>query len=463
MDLMRHAQVASAARADPIRGDVCRHTWERVMTTPDSAKRVAMACLVGTSIEWYDFFIYGTASALVLRKLFFPSVDPAAGTLLSFSTFALAFIVRPIGGLIFGHFGDRVGRKALLVTTVLLMGTATTLIGLLPTYASIGVAAPWLLVVLRVLQGISVGGEYGGAVLMAVEHSEPGRLGYRGSWVQMGSPAGLILANTAFLLVTQLPGGALLDWGWRIPFLLGSVLLVVGLVIRLRIPESPRFEEIKEQGDIAKVPALVVLRQYPGRVLLTAGAYVGTGVVFYGSSIFGLNYGVKKVGFSRSQVLTIVLIGQVLAFFAMPVFATLSDRVGRKAVFLASQVGMGVLVFPWLWLYGTGSFGWALVAFLLLYLPYAASYGTMATFFAEVYETRIGYSGLSLGYQLGTVLGSGFAPIISVALLRETGTVTSVGLYMIAAVAVSIVCAVLLTSAATVTSPRTLTAPQRAA
>jgi MFS family permease len=429
------------------------------MTTPDSAKRVAMACLVGTAIEWYDFFIYGTASALVLPKLFFPSLDPAAGALLSYSTFALAFIVRPIGGLIFGHFGDRVGRKALLVTTVILMGTATTLIGLLPTYASIGVVAPLLLVVLRVLQGISVGGEYGGAVLMAVEHSEPGRRGYRGSWVQMGSPAGLILANAAFLLVTQLPGDALLDWGWRIPFLLGSVLLVVGLIIRLRIPESPRFEEVKQHGDIAKVPALVVLRDYPGRVLLTAGAYVGTGVVFYGSSIFGLSYGVEKLGFTRSQVLAIVLIGQVLAFFAMPVFATLSDRVGRKAVFLASQVGMAVVVFPWLWLYGTGSFGWGLLAFLLLYLPYSASYGTMAGFFADVYETRIGYSGLSLGYQLGTVLGSGFAPMIAVALLRETGTVTSVGWYMIGAVVVSILCASLLTSAATVKSGGTL-APQ---
>jgi MFS family permease len=433
------------------------------MTSSNSAKRVAMACLVGTSIEWYDFFIYGTASALILPKLFFPSFDPAAGTLLSFSTFALAFIVRPIGGLIFGHFGDRIGRKALLVSTVLLMGTATTLIGLLPTYASIGVAAPLLLVFLRVLQGISVGGEYGGAVLMAVEHSEPGRHGYRGSWVQMGSPAGLILANAAFLLVTQLSEDALLAWGWRIPFLLGSVLLVVGLVIRLRIPESPRFKEVKEQGEIAEVPAVVVLRQYPGRVLLTAGAYVGTGVVFYGSSIFGLNYGVEKLGFTRSQVLSFVLIGQVLAFFAMPMFAILSDQVGRKKVFLAAQMGMAVLVFPWLWLYGMGTFGWGLLAFLLLYLPYSASYGTMATFFADVYETRIGYSGLSLGYQLGTVIGSGFAPMIAVALLRETGTIASVGWYMIGAVALSLLCASLLTSVAAVKSPGTLTAPQGAA
>jgi MFS family permease len=425
------------------------------MTTPADtkradAKRVAVACLIGTAIEWYDFFIYGTASALIFPKLFFPSVDPTAATLLSFSTFALAFMVRPIGGLIFGHFGDRIGRKALLVTTVLLMGTATTLIGLLPTYAAIGVAAPLLLVVLRVLQGISVGGEYGGAVLMAVEHAEPGKRGYYGSWVQMGSPAGLILANAAFLSVTQLPEDALLSWGWRIPFLLGSILLVVGVVIRLRITESPRFEEVRQQGDIAKVPALVVLRDYPGRVLLTAGAYVGTGVVFYGSSIFGLSYGIDKLGFTRPQVLTIVLIGQVLALFAMPMFATLSDRIGRKTVFIGSLVGMGVLVFPWLWLYGTGSFAWALLGFLLLYLPYAANYGTMAAFFAEVYETRIGYSGLSLGYQLGTVFGSGFAPMIALWLLRETGTVTAVGFYMIGAVIISMLCAYLLTSATSV-------------
>jgi MFS family permease len=429
-------------------------------TAKDSAKRVAMACLIGTAIEWYDFFIYGTASALIFPKLFFPSFDPAAGTLLAFSTFALAFVVRPIGGVIFGHFGDRVGRKALLVATVLLMGTATTLIGLLPTYASIGVAAPLLLVLLRILQGISVGGEYGGAVLMAVEHSEPGRRGYYSSWVQMGSPAGLILANAAFLLVTQLPEDALLSWGWRIPFLLGSVLLVVGLVIRLSISESPRFEEVKQQGDIAKVPALVVLRDYPGRVLLTAGAYIGAGIVFYGSSIFGLSYGIEKLGFTRPQVLSFVLIGQVMAFFAMPAFATLSDRVGRKAVFQASLVGMGVLVFPWLWLYSTGIYVWGLLGFLLLYLPYAANYGTMAAFFAEVYETRIGYSGLSLGYQLGTVIGGGFAPMIALALLRETGTVTSVGLYMIAAVVISMACAFLLTSAAAAKSPRPLAAPQ---
>lgn len=426
------------------------------MNTRGESKSVAMACLVGTSIEWYDFFIYGTASALVLPKLFFPEFEPVAGTLLSFSTFALAFIARPIGGLIFGHFGDRVGRKALLISTVILMGLATTLIGILPTYSSIGLAAPLLLVFLRVLQGISVGGEYGGAVLMAVEHSESGRTGYYGSWVQMGSPAGLILANAVFLGISPLPESALLDWGWRIPFLLGSVLLFVGLIIRLRISESPRFEEVKQRGQVVKIPVMVVLRQYSGRVLLTAGAYFGTGVLFYASSIFGLSYGVSKLGFTRSEVLWFVLIGQVLAFFAMPLFAMLSDKVGRKTVFLAAHVGMAALVFPWLWLYSTGSWAWGLLAFLLLYVPYSASYGTMATFFAEVYETRIGYSGLSLGYQLGTVFGSAFAPMISLWLLQRTGTMTAVGFYMIGAVAVSFVCASLLTSASGFKTSRTI-------
>jgi MFS family permease len=263
----------------------------------------------------------------------------------------------------------------------------------------------------------------------------------------MGSPAGLILANAVFLLITQLPEESLLSWAWRIPFLLGSLLLIVGLVIRLRISESPRFEEVKQQGEIAKVPALVVLRQYAGRVLLTAGAYFGTGVVFYGSSIFGLSYGIEKFGFSRSQVLSFVLIGQVMAFFAMPLFAKLSDKIGHKTVFLAAQVGLAAVVFPWLWLYGTGSYGWSLAGFLLLYLPYSASYGTMAAFFAEVYETRIAYSGLSLGYQLGTVFGSGFAPMIALWLLHQTGTINAVGYYMIGAVALSLLCASMLTSA----------------
>ncbi len=417
------------------------------MQTRGATNSVAMACAVGTTIEWYDFVIYGTASAFFLPKLFFPSVAPAAATLLSFSTFALAFIVRPIGALVFGHFGDRIGRKALLVVTIILMGTATTVIGLLPTYASIGVAAPLLLVLLRLLQGISISGEFGGAVLMAVEHSEPGRLGYHGSWVQMGAPAGVILANAGFLIITQLPESALLSWGWRIPFLLGSVLLVVGLAIRLRISELPRFEEVKQQGAIANVPALVVLREYGARVLLTAGAYVGTGVVFYGSSIFGLTYGVSKLGFSKSEALSFVLIGQVLVFFAMPVFARLSDKVGHKTIFLASHVGMVIVVFPWLWLYGTGSYLWGFVAFLILYLPYAASYGTMATFFAEIYETRIAYSGLSLGYQLGAVLGGSFAPLIALWLLNQTGAITAVGYYMISAIVLSLLCASLLTTA----------------
>ncbi len=269
------------------------------MKTRANAGRVAMACLIGTAIEWYDFVIYGTASAIFLPKLFFPSVDTAAATLLSFSTFALAFIVRPFAGLIFGHFGDRIGRKALLVATIVLMGTATTAVGLLPTYASIGVAAPLLLVLLRILQGISIGGEYGGAVLMAVEHSKSGRLGYYGSWVQMGAPAGVILANAVFLIIAQLPESTLLSWGWRIPFLLGSVLLAVGLVIRLRVSESPRFEEVKQQGAIEKAPAIIVLREYPGRVLLTAAAYVGTGVVFYGTSIFGVTSGNQQTRFQQ--------------------------------------------------------------------------------------------------------------------------------------------------------------------
>ena len=294
---------------------------------------------------------------------------------------------------------------------------------------------------------------------MAVEHSEAGREGYYGSWVQMGSPAGLILANAVFLGIAQLSDVQVFGWGWRIPFLLGSLLLIIGLVIRLRIAESPRFEEVKEKGEIAEVPAMVVIRQYAGRVLLTAGAYFGTGVIFYGSSIFGLSYGIQKFGFSRSDVLSFVLIGQVLAFFAMPVLAILSDKIGRKVVFLASHVAMAALVFPWLWLYSTGTYEWGLIGFLLLYLSYSGSYGTMGTFFAEVYETRIGYSGLSLGYQLGTVFGSGFAPMIALWLVQQTGTITAVGYYMIGAVALSFLCASLLTTRPVEKSQSAVAAP----
>jgi metabolite-proton symporter len=412
-----------------------------------SSRKVTLGSFIGTTIEWYDFFLYGTASALIFSKLFFPSYDPLVGTLLSFATFGVAFLARPLGGIIFGHFGDRLGRKPMLVITLMMMGVATGAIGLLPTYETIGVAAPILLVVLRVVQGLSVGGEYGGAVLMTVEHAPPNRRGLYGSWVQSGSPAGLIISNAVFLVITsQVSQEQLLAWAWRIPFLASFILVVVGIVIRLSLEESPAFERVAK-AQVESAPLVSVLRNHKKQVLLTAGAYVSTGVAVYLAAVFSLSYGTTKVGFSFSEMLLVVLLGQILAFVLMPTFAHISDRVGHKRVFMIGIVGMGLMAFPWLWLFGTGDFLLALLGFVLLFIPYSATYGTMAALFASVYETRVGYSGLSLGYQLGTVVGSALAPITATALVASTGTIASVGWYMVATAVLSFVATIWLTSA----------------
>ncbi|ODU30107.1 MAG: MFS transporter [Pseudonocardia sp. SCN 73-27] len=406
--------------------------------------RVALGTFIGTTIEWYDFFLYGTASALIFSKLFFPSFDPLTGTLLSFATFGVAFAARPLGGVIFGHFGDRLGRKPMLVITLVMMGVATGLVGVLPGYATIGVAAPLLLVALRIVQGIAVGGEYGGAVLMAVEHAGERRRGFFGSWVQAGSPAGLILSNLAFLAVTQLPEDQLFSWGWRIPFLASFILVAVGLVIRLTLEESPKFEVALERAGRVSAPIVVVVREHWKSVLLTAGAYISTGVTVYGAAVFSLNYASTTVGFSRTQALMLITLGQVLALVAIPTFGSLSDRLGLRRVFIGGVIGMILLAFPWLWLLNTGSFGLALLGYCLLFIPYSAAYASMAAFFASVYDTRVGYSGFSLGYQLGTVVGSGLAPIIAAQLVASTGTVASVGWYMVLVGIVSLLSAIYL-------------------
>ncbi|WP_250548848.1 MFS transporter [Pseudonocardia sp. H11422] len=407
-----------------------------------------MGSFIGTTIEWYDFFLYGTASALIFSKLFFPSYEPLVGTLLSFATFGVAFLARPLGGIIFGHFGDRFGRKPMLVITLMMMGVATGAIGLLPTYETIGVAAPIVLVLLRILQGLSVGGEYGGAVLMTVEHAPPNRRGWYGSWVQAGSPAGLIISNAVFLLITtQVSQEQLLAWAWRIPFLASFVLVIVGIVIRLSLEESPAFQRVAKSERVETAPLVTVLRNHKRQVLLTAGAYVSTGVTVYLAAVFSLSYGTTTVGFSYSEMLVLVLLGQILAFVLMPTFSHVSDRVGHKRVFMIGIVGMALMAFPWLWLLNTGDFVPALLGFVLLFIPYSATYGTMAAFFAGVYETRIGYSGLSLGYQLGTVVGSALAPITATALVAATGTVASVGWYMVATAVLSLAAAIWLTSA----------------
>ncbi|CAN5131239.1 hypothetical protein BH18ACT10_BH18ACT10_18670 [soil metagenome] len=298
-----------------------------------SIRRVAIASLVGTALEWYDYFLYGTAAALIFNEIFFPESDPLIGTLLAFATFGVGFGTRPIGGLVFGHYGDKIGRKAMLVITLLIMGIATCAIGLMPTYNQIGIWAPILLVVLRLVQGFGVGGEWGGAVLMAVEHAPEGRRGYYGSWPQMGVPAGLVISTVVFALFELLPEEQFLAWGWRVPFLLSFVLVLVGLYVRLRLAESPAFQEVEETHTEASMPVLEVFRTYPRNILLAMGARLGDNVLFYIFSVFVLTYVVDELGMSESVALIGVSIGAALEFIAIPFFGALSDRIGRRPVY----------------------------------------------------------------------------------------------------------------------------------
>jgi metabolite-proton symporter len=415
------------------------------MAQPSSSTRVVLASLAGTTIEWYEFFIYGTAAVLVFDKLFFPSYDDLVGTLLSLSTFALAFVARPIGGALFGHFGDRLGRKSMLVVTLCLMGGATLCIGLLPTYETIGVAAPILLVALRVVQGLSLGGEYGGAVLMSVEHAARARRGFFGALVNTGAAWGLLLANLVFLLTSQLSDDAFLAWGWRVPFLLSAILVGLGLVIRLKLAESPDFQEVKESGEVRKTPLAEVLTNHWPRVLLMCLAYIPAGVTFYIATVYSLSYGEKQLGLDRDLILQLVLLVNVFTIVAIPFFGWLSDRVDRKRIFWVSIVAMAALPYVWFSLFETGSFGLMLVGFVVLFIPYAANYGTMPAFFAHVFPPAVRYTGMSVGYTLGTVFGSGLAPIIATWLYGGTGSWLAIAVYMTAAGVAGTVAALFLT------------------
>jgi metabolite-proton symporter len=396
----------------------------------NSARKVVLSSLAGTTIEWYEFFIYGTAAALVFNKLFFPSFDPLVGVLLSLSTFAIAFVARPVGGVIFGHFGDRVGRKSMLVITLSMMGAATFCIGLLPTYNTVGVAAPVLLVLLRLVQGLSLGGEYSGAVLMSVEHADHGRRGFFGALVNTGAGWGLLLATLVFLAVSRLPDATFETWGWRIPFLLSVVLVALGMFIRLKLAESPDFERARQHGEVRRAPVLEVLSSDLPRVALMCLAYLSAGATFYIATVFSLSYGEQHLDISRSVMLEMVLAVNVLTIVAVPFFGWLSDRVDRKRIFLAGVLGMAALPYLWFSLLDTGSTAWMLVGFVLLFLPYAANYGTMPTFFAHVFPPAIRFTGLSVGYTLGTVLGSATAPLIATWLLDRTGSWAAIATYM---------------------------------
>ena len=388
------------------------------MTRPHSIRLVALASLVGTAIEWYDFYLYGTAAALIFNRLYFPTFDPLTGTLAAFGTYAAGFLARPIGGIIIGHYGDRVGRKSMLVLTLVIMGLATFGIGLLPTYAQIGPWAAVGLVTLRLAQGFGVGGEWGGAVLMAVEHAPAGSRGFYGSWPQMGVPAGLLLSSFAFVLLSRLPEDQFLSWGWRLPFLLSILLVGVGLVIRLRILETPAFLRVKETGAESRLPIVDLLRTHRREVLLAIGARFVENGAFYIYTVFLLVYGTQKVGLDRQTLLTGVLIGAVCLLAAVPVCGWLSDRLGRRPVYLFGACFTAVWAYPLFRLVDTGStpLVWLAVVVALVF-GHAPMYGPQAAFFSELFGSRVRYSGASLGSQLASVLAGGLSPFIATALL----------------------------------------------
>ena len=387
-------------------------------TTRDSIRIVALASLIGTTIEWYDFFLYGTAAALVFNRLYFPTFDPLAGTLAAFGTYTVGFIARPIGGIVIGHYGDRIGRKSMLILTLTIMGVATFGIGLLPTYASIGPWAAVALVVLRLAQGFGVGGEWGGAVLMAVEHAPPGKRGFYGSWPQIGVPAGLLLSTAVFAQFARLPEEQFLSWGWRVPFLVSIVLVGVGLVIRVRILETPAFERIREMRTEARRPIVEVLRTHPKEVLLAMGARFAENGAFYIYTVFVLVYGTQKVGIARQTMLNGILIAAGCALAAIPLCGALSDRLGRRPVYLFGACATALFAYPLFWLLDTGSTPLVWLALVVaLVFGHSPMYGPQAAFLSELFGTRVRYSGASLGSQLSSVIAGGLSPFIATALL----------------------------------------------
>lgn len=396
------------------------------------ARKVLAASFIGTTFEWYDFFIYASAAALVLGPLFFPNVSEFAGQLAAFSTFAVGFIARPLGGVVIGHFGDRVGRKKMLVFCLMCMGLATIGIGLLPTYAQIGIWAPILLVALRVFQGIGIGGEWGGAVLMAVEYAPPNRRGLYGGFVQIGTPAGLILANLAFLgVVAWVPEEHFMTWGWRIPFLLSAVLVIIGMVIRLRLEETPVFTESRAKAPKhEKVPVVEVLRSHWKPVLAGGMTMSSTAMIGYVLIAYMISYGVKNLGMPKSTMITLVLMASTVWLVTCLLFATWSDRWGRRRIYIWGAIGGLAAAFPIFWLVDTKEPLLMGIGLFILAVPLAAMYSPIAAMLSELFPTRLRYTGNSLAYQVGTLAGGAFVPVIATTLYQMYGSSLAISAYI---------------------------------
>ena len=398
-----------------------------------SMRKVALTALAGTSIEWYDFFLYATAAALVFPSAFFPGSDPTIGLVLSFGTFAFGFIARPLGGIIFGHFGDRVGRKKTLVIALWMMGISSTLIGLLPTYATIGVAAPIILCLLRFAQGLAIGGQWGGAMLLVTESAPAEKRGFYGAFAQAGAPVGVILANVAFLIVTaSVSTEALLDWGWRIPFLASIILIGLSLYVQLTLEDTPAFKELIETTATSatkeakpRSPVIQALKSYPKEITLAAGAFLGVQVTFYILIVFVISYGTDPAGLAlgKSDMLFAVLISTMFQIPALFFFASWSDRHGRRGIYKWGAIVTGLWAFVMFPLINTGSLPLIILALAGGQVAIAMMYGPQAALLTELFSTEVRYSGASLGYQLGAIVGGGFAPIIATSLVAFGSTV----------------------------------------
>ncbi|HEX6447405.1 MAG TPA: MFS transporter [Streptosporangiales bacterium] len=414
--------------------------------TTVAIRQVAAASLIGTVIEWYDFFLYGTMAALVFNKQFFPTFDPLVGTLVAFATFAAGFVTRPFGGILFGHLGDRLGRKQMLVLTMMIMGLSTFGMGLLPTYGQIGVAAPLVLLALRMLQGIGLGGEWGGAILLCVEHAPPNRRGWYSSWPQLGVPLGLLLATLSVNAVSGFGDDALANGGWRIPFLVSIVLVVTGLVVRLRISEPAVFSRLKERDERSKVPLLEVFRRHPRVTLLGMGARISESSTFNVYNAFLVTYTVEFLGMKQNIALDALVVGAIVGFFVVLAAGRSSDILGRRKVFMTGAAVAAVSAFPLFALIDTKSpvligvavvIGWAIAA--------CGMFGAEGALFAEIFPTRVRYSGMSVVYQIGVLPSGAIAPLVCTALVRHfAGSSWPAALYVLAMAVISIVSLVFL-------------------
>ena len=408
-------------------------------------RRAVIASTIGTTIEWYDFFLYSIVTGLVFAKLFFPQSDPLTGTLQAFAIYAVGFLARPVGAAIFGHYGDRIGRKSTLIATLVLMGLATFAVAFVPTYESIGIWGAVILTALRFFQGVGVGGEWGGSVLMSMEWARTNQhRGFVASWPQFGVPAGLFTANLVVLICSELSGPAFLTWGWRVPFALSIVLVAIGLYIRLKIMETPVFTRLVEQKRIERTPMLEVFKRHPKEILLSALARMAEQAPFYIFTAFIFSYATGNLQVTRDFLLAAVMCASFVSFFTIPIFGHISDRLGRRKVYLVGAIVTGIFGFAYFGMLSSGAAAWIFVAIILSLVPHDMMYGPQAALIAESFTPRLRYSGSSMGYQLASIIAGGPAPLIAAALFAHYKTGYAIALYILACSVISVAATLML-------------------